>query len=67
MVKLRFSFDVEFDSQATALAFGVTLGSALAGATSNALALCRSSEPHLERTPIVVTDIASEQTCLTHH
>ena len=67
MVKLRFSFDVEFDSQATALAFGVTLGSALAGATSNALALCRSTEPRIERTPITVTDIASDESCLTCH
>lgn len=50
---LRFSFAVEFDSEQTALAFGVALGSVIGTAETNALALSEAPGKRVDRQPII--------------
>ena len=54
-IRLRFAFDVEFDSADTARAFGVSLGWVVKSATDNALALSESATPSIKRAPFEVT------------
>ena len=58
-IRLRFAFEVEFDSLKTANAYGVALGFKLGEIGRTALELSDALTPALERKPIEVTEVKS--------
>jgi hypothetical protein len=57
-VRLTFSFDAEFDSRETALAFAVILGWRLGAAVDDAKALSEAETPAIACQPIEVRPAA---------
>ena len=59
-LRLRFAFEVEFDSPETAKAFGAALGWSLGTVVNNTLALSEAPEPHCERGPFEVVQVKAD-------
>lgn len=55
-MKLRFSFEVEFESADTAKAYGVALGFALANIETNAMEISEAPAPRITRGKIEVSE-----------
>ena len=55
MLRLRFAFDVEFDSQQTAMAYAVALAFALPGAQRNAIDVSEADGASIQRGAVDVT------------
>jgi len=57
-MKLRFSFEVEFESLETAKAYGVALGFALTNIETNALEISEAPNPRITRGKVEVSEAA---------
>ena len=55
-MKLRFTFEVEFDSTDTAKAYGVALGFALSNIETNALEISEAPAPRITRGKVEVSE-----------
>ncbi len=60
-VRLNFSFDIECDSQQTALAFAVVFGSSIGAVVEQAKALSEAEAPAIARHPFEVRQAGAGQ------
>jgi hypothetical protein len=56
-LRLRFAFDVDFDSRETAQAFAVSLGWQIGGIVAHAEGLSEAPAPAIVRHPFLVAEV----------